>query len=430
MTQLSQDQEAAVSTFLDFLMSPEVNVAILQGGAGTGKSFLVKHFIEIAKNYTTVLTSLLNEDKSLHFALTATTNTAASVLGEFVELPATSIHSFLNLYVRDDYKNGKQILTKSRNFDVIRNCLVIIDEASMVDSALLKVIRESTLHCKVLYVGDAYQLPPVFEAESPVFSQKFLTIDLDTQHRTTKIADLDKLSKQFISAINTGVFTPIKTNGTNIIHLDGEAFQKQLVTNFQASTDPFENRILTYTNSKSIQYNKFIRSLYCTSTAPFAGECLISNGVLKQRDAVIIGNNRIVRIVNTLPAMRDGIPGYDCTVECLGGNSNVISIVYGVFIPENYDDVTAHIKYYESKKDWRNFFQLKNGIADLRQVYSSTIHKAQGSTCKNTFINLNDIGKCTNPNMVARMLYVALTRATDNIYLYGELPEKYGGACV
>lgn len=430
MTQLSIDQENAVNTFLDFLLDPEQKVMVLQGAAGTGKSFLIRYFIEVAKNHLTVLNTLLDDKKNLHFSLTATTNKAAEVLSTFAELPACSIHSFLNLFVQDDYREGKQILRKSGNFSVVQNCLLIIDEASMTDRHLFKIIGESTLNCKTLYVGDTYQLPPVFESNSPVFSQGYLTVDLNTQHRQANISDLEALAIQFRNSVDTKVFQPIKTNNTNIIHLNGEDFQNQIIQNFSNSTNHKDNKILVYTNNKAVQYNKFVKSLKSNSLDPYVGELLISNGVIKRDEKTIISNNQLVRIKEMSPGEFSKIAGWYCTIEILGGLGNVIACVFNVFVPQDFEEVQAYMKHYATNKDWNNHFMLKNRVADFRQIHASTIHKAQGDTFKNTFINLNDIGKCNDPNLVARMLYVAFTRATDNIYIYGELPKKYGGACV
>ena len=55
------------------------------------------------------------------------------------------------------------------------------------------------------------------------------------------------------------------------------------------------------------------------------------------------------------------------------------------------------------------------------------MHKSQGSTYDTVFIDLENIGSCRNPDQVARMLYVAVSRARNRIFLFGKLPTKYGG---
>ena len=52
--------------------------------------------------------------------------------------------------------------------------LVLIDEASMIDSTLLDIILQSAhaFKTRLVFVGDVAQLPPVGEAFSPVFAIK------------------------------------------------------------------------------------------------------------------------------------------------------------------------------------------------------------------------------------------------------------------
>ena len=76
-------------------------------------------------------------------------------------------------------------------------------------------------------------------------------------------------------------------------------------------------------------------------------------------------------------------------------------------------------------KKWPLYFQYKDEWLDLRPAYASTVHKAQGSTYTTVFMDLSDIGKCNIASDVARMLYVSISRASKQVYLYGDLPSKY-----
>jgi len=48
----------------------------------------------------------------------------------------------------------------------------------------------------------------------------------------------------------------------------------------------------------------------------------------------------------------------------------------------------------------------------------------QGSTYSKVFVNLSDICECTDYDLMIRLLYVALSRAKDNIYIIGEIPDR------
>jgi ATP-dependent exoDNAse (exonuclease V) beta subunit len=43
------------------------------------------------------------------------------------------------------------------------------------------------------------------------------------------------------------------------------------------------------------------------------------------------------------------------------------------------------------------------------------------------FIDLTNISTCHQVEQVARMMYVAVSRAKYRIFFYGQLAEKYGG---
>ena len=84
-------------------------------------------------------------------------------------------------------------------------------------------------------------------------------------------------------------------------------------------------------------------------------------------------------------------------------------------------------KYFARKKMWHEFYNLENNFPDLRPYDACTAYKAQGSTYDTAFVDLQDISLCRDPDQTARMLYVAVSRAKNKLYLYGRLSEKYGG---
>jgi exodeoxyribonuclease V len=62
--------------------------------------------------------------------------------------------------------------------------------------------------------------------------------------------------------------------------------------------------------------------------------------------------------------------------------------------------------------------------ADLRSPHSTTVHKSQGSTYQVAFIDLTDIGRNTKSYELTRLLYVAITRAAQKVFVTGELPAR------
>jgi ATP-dependent exoDNAse (exonuclease V) alpha subunit len=414
---LSDDQQAAVEQFLNFLQSPNEKIMVLAGHSGTGKSTTIKHMIKAAEVHKQLMKALTNEDQELNIGITATTHKAAKVIGEYTDREARTIHSYLHLKVRNDTRKGKTFLEREDDFQVKENTIVIIDEASMVDSALMKAIDESTLHCKILYVGDPYQLSPVYEKQSPVFQMNYPTATLTTIHRQEDSNPIIEVGEQFRQTIQTKKFSDIPTDSTHIIHCDGPEFKERMEETFLENVR-LKSRVIAWTNKRVSQYNSHIRELFIQDKEPQLGEILISNSVTKTvgaRNKIGVINDQTIEIYSLYETSYEAIPGWNITI-----NNNTT-----IFMPKNYEDVQLKLKKFAKAKDWFSYFRVKDHVADLRPPFASTVHKSQGSTFKNVFIDLSDIGRCNIADDVARMLYVAITRSSDKVYLYGELPKKY-----
>jgi ATP-dependent DNA helicase PIF1 len=137
---------------------------LITGPAGTGKSYTIKHIIE-----------LLNNNKK-NVGLTATTGTAAFIIG------GQTIHSFLGLGINDssladifiNIKKHSNIYKRLVELDVL-----IIDEVSMLDTILFEKISDIFCYIKshslkdiellkkpfggiqIILIGDFCQLAPV-----------------------------------------------------------------------------------------------------------------------------------------------------------------------------------------------------------------------------------------------------------------------------
>ena len=71
--------------------------------------------------------------------------------------------------------------------------------------------------------------------------------------------------------------------------------------------------------------------------------------------------------------------------------------------------------YKERSKKWKKFFDLKEVFVDVKYIYASTIHKLQGSTYETVYIDLREIEKMSDKDMMYRLLYVAITRASKDV---------------
>ena len=130
-------------------------VMLLTGGPGTGKTTIIRGIVECyAKVHQLSLEIDDYRDKPFPVLLAAPTGRAAKRMSEATDLPASTIHRLLGL-------NGRELPTDINARD-LKGSLLIVDEMSMVDTLLFKILVQAiptAMH--VVLVGDKDQLPSV-----------------------------------------------------------------------------------------------------------------------------------------------------------------------------------------------------------------------------------------------------------------------------
>lgn len=428
---LNQGQKAAAEAFFTFLFSDDKEF-IISGPAGVGKTYLMNFIVDCTMPRYHETCKLVGIDPVYtQVVMTATTNKAADVLAQATRRPAGTIHSFLNLTVRNDYSTGKTTLNRTRNWEVHQNKIIFIDECSMIDSDLYRAINEGTVKCKIVYVGDHCQLAPVQEKLSPVYRQNSPFYELTEQMRNSGQPALMAICQQLRETVETGVFKPIQIIPGVINHVDDYMMERAINHYFGQQTDV--SRILAYTNNRVIQYNDHIRDIRGLPVLYQPGEYLVNNGPVKigrhtlpaEATVKVLKDHGASKIDITPDVMLD-VQRLQIMVGMGMGNADCASYA-DVMVPTNRDHFTALVKYFAKQKQWDRHFHLKETYPDLRPRDAATVHKSQGSTYETTFIDLSNISTCNMADQVARMLYVAFSRAKHEIVLYGDLASKYGG---
>lgn len=427
---LNQGQEAAANGFFAFLFGPEKELNI-RGPGGVGKTYLMGYLIdEILPRYHDTCRLMGIEPKYTEVQMCATTNKAADVLGHATGRPSQTIHSFMNLMVRDDYTTGKSTITKSRSWKVHNNLIIFVDEGSMVDTPLRQHIMEGTQDCKVVYVGDHCQLAPVMEPISPIYAGNLLpSFDLTEPVRNAGQPALMAVCQQLRHTVETGEFYPIQVVPGVIDWLDSEAMQAEIDREF-AVKNP--NRILTYTNDKVTAINEYIRGLRNLPADYTVGEELINNSAITL--PLGGGLSRMLSVeeeveIESQDSYTEMVPVEDSVqLEIRYCNLKTFyNTFHNVPVPVDKQHFTSLLKYYQRNKNWPKYYHLKNTYPDLRPRDACTAYKAQGSTYHTVYIDLDDLSSCRNPNQAARLLYVAFSRAQQRVVLFGDLAAKYGG---
>ena len=167
---LTKDQQEAFNSIFQFIADPNEHVFVLEGYAGTGKSYLVSKVLENIPKYFATQTLINPEYVEMVVELTATTNKAAEALQEQVHQPVKTIFSLLGLVVRTDYETNSKSLGVKRGTLKVYNSIVFIDEASYADGQLISYVFSQTEKCKIIFIGDPAQLSMSY-GTAPVFTQ-------------------------------------------------------------------------------------------------------------------------------------------------------------------------------------------------------------------------------------------------------------------
>ena len=437
MNNLTDEQKKIYSYLLGFLHSNKQAI-IIDGSGGVGKSFMVNYIYKnLIEDYRCSCQISGKEPRYRFLVPTATTNKACESLSQYLKTSVQTIHNYLGLVVLDDFSTGETTIFPSRSFGPKYNEVILIDEASMINKLTFKYIKEALkedLNCKVIYVGDKYQLPPINEKISQIYLQGYEELSLTKLLRASnqELIDINKAAKQLV--IN-GTKIPVK-EGLNIHFLNDTTAPKYIINNFK--NPDHNNLICCYTNKSVIAYNNYCKQIRGI-TAPYVkGEHYVCNNVVHMSDSKHENLSVIFHVedeckitdIDFHPQQVEiyghkTIEAYKAEIENLSYGSRFV-----VYLPTDINQHLTQMKLIkkqamQDKEFWRVYYGMKNFFPDIRPRDAKTIHKAQGSSVDDVFIDLNDLAHCFDENVTRRLLYVAISRARKNIYFYGELPNGY-----
>ncbi|MEI6241820.1 MAG: ATP-dependent RecD-like DNA helicase [Chlamydiota bacterium] len=368
--QLAKEQSEAVAGGLTQKMQ------IITGGPGTGKTTITKAILEISEKITKKI------------LLAAPTGRAAKRLTQITGKKAFTIHALLEF---DFSSNG----FKKNRENPLRCDLLIIDEASMIDSFLLfHLLRAIDDHTRVLFVGDVDQLPSVGPGNvlKDLISSRLLPVI-----RLTEIFRQAANSKIIVNAhkINQGEFPELISSAWS-------DFQ------FFPCNEPEEilKKILSLLQNDLPEKKRFhpIEDIQVLSP--------MKKGIIGTENLNLILQNALNP--SSHPFYRGGsrFHIHDKVMQIRNNyNKNVYNGDLGKIVAIDMETQIMTIAFDEKEVAY-DFMELD----EITLAYAVSVHKYQGSECPCIIVPIH---MCHFKLLFRNLLYTAVTRGKKMVILVG-----------
>ena len=371
-------------------------VMLLTGGPGTGK--------------TTVVHALLHIFRSMDMtvALCAPTGRAAKRLSESTSTEAKTIHRLLEMEFEEGSGHGR---FRRNEQDLLEESVIIVDEASMVDNALMcslcKAIKPGA---RLILIGDADQLPSVGAGRvlnDLIDSGRFATVRLTEIFRQAG----ESLIITNAHAINEGVYPDLTVKNNDFFFLPRrhdreiadtvvELCATRLPRAYGKATEG-GIQIITPSRKGEVGTENLNRRLQSELNPPAKGK-----RELTFRDTVFRVGDRVMQTKNN----------YDITWESGGDadrteGSGVFNGDIGtvVFVDPAEGEMVVSF-------DDKEATYTGDMLDELEHAWAVTVHKSQGSEYPFVIIPMYNAPPLL---LIRNLLYTAVTRAQRMVILVG-----------
>jgi exodeoxyribonuclease-5 len=447
----TEDQYNAADKIIKWFNDGKDIMFTLGGFAGTGKTTLLR---EIVKHIRSTV------------AISAPTHIAVRIASTAVGIQGQTIHKLLglrpNVTLESFDYNNPQFDPKGNK--AIKNYgLVIIDEASMIPYGLHQLIKDEAkeYHVKILYVGDPYQLPPVNEKVSIAFKNPniFNLTKIVRQEESNPLIILLSKLREDIKYNTRGYISYLSKNNNSLLDEEGFLSTKDISHFCEIMTDDFNThefernidfaKYLSFTNESVLHYNKYIRNFIINNndTLLCGDDLLVAYSTILDEfnvPTIINSENYIINDISNYTNM-DSIKGFLVSFKVIvdGTVTNPMFIIdhndidsisiFSQIITKLINDAKNATNSAQRASRWKDFYSFKNSNLlmtnlvtatnkkfvdkDIDYGFGLTVHKSQGCTFDNVFVNLRDILYSntglpySNIELSNKLAYVALSRA-------------------
>lgn len=380
-------------------------ISVLSGSAGTGKTASCRMAVDITKK------------AGLGVCLVSPTGRAAKHLSEVCDAPGFTMHRALAIVVKeavddDFFSDDEQATFTSKTITEAvqifnKSDIVIADEASMMDTEMAAILFRACRDKHLMLVGDPNQLPSVGPG-------RVLGDLIDSSYAQLGDSFVTKLTKIFRQAEGSPIIeaanrvqegkTPTRVNGVTFLPCE---------TNEDVQRNILEH-VIPYIRKNNLGYEDYM-FLSPIKKTPYAGVDAL-NAFLRpklnphytqpddeKKEFLLQRGDQVLMTRNSYDiGVFNGSLGI---VDDVNKNGSV-DVMFGDIGP---DDVI------EFEKD---------ETKDLTLAYAMTVHKSQGAQASVVTVVLTD---SQFPMLSRNMLYTAITRAEDKLFLVGT-PKAFGMA--
>ncbi len=453
----TKSQDLLLENLSDFIFDKNKDsLFLIKGYAGTGKTTTI----------STVVNNLWRIGKKS--VLLAPTGRAAKVISGYSNKQAFTIHK--KIYFPKKNKAGGVDFTLQVNKH--NNTLFIIDEASMIPDSPsnAKLFENGSLlddlisyvysgaNCKIIFIGDTAQLPPVKLDISPALDAQKL--ELNYNKEVTEI-ELNEVMRQHANSgilinatelrlilANNGYDTfQFKLGFPDLIRLtDGYEIEDAINTAYD-NIGVEDTAFIVRSNKRANQYNQQIRSKIRgqeneISTGDFV--MVVKNNYFwlkESSEAGFIANGDICEILQIYKIKElYGFRFAEVKVRMIDYPNEkpfdtvlLLDTLSSESPSLSYEE--SNKLYHEVRKDFEHesskYKQLlgvkKSKYFNALQVkfsYAVTCHKSQGGQWKTVFIEQPYLPDGQSVEYL-RWLYTAVTRAQEKVYLIGFKDEFF-----
>jgi exodeoxyribonuclease V alpha subunit len=363
---LSPKQWEAVKTVF------QNRLTIINGGPGTGKTTVIKNILESIKGAGK--TALLG----------APTGRAAKRMEEATGYPAATIHRMLKFNPKKGFEFDRE--------NPLECDILILDEASMIDSVLMyHVLKSLPMKSDLVLVGDYNQLPSVGAGNilrDLIESKHFAVVTLDQIFRQSEGSEITVAAHN----INKGIIPELSAKGDSDFvfnHMEEEELILQEIIDLATKYRKYDFQVLSPMRNNLLGTIHLNEVLQESLNPKKAGK----KEVVKY-ETLFREGDKVIQTVNNYD--KDVFNGDIGVILKMFPDDDILVVDFGV---------EKHVEY--------EFDELKQ----LELAYAMTIHKSQGSEYE---IVAMPVVK-SHRNMLQRtLLYTGITRGKKKVCLFGQ----------